>query len=226
LIMLELFKRHLRYGSVEEWKEREKVASLRHPGNPGRERKLARQVKELRAHLWKRHLAQLTPEERKEIKEGKHPSLSHTRIDQAKPIFEEFRAKVAPLPFVAEVTMVARQMEHIVIRVKLSKDVGWRVWQEQIPPYYRGFEVIVTLAGNSRPALTRESAATLIPDGMSEAEVYEQLGTNATVSLGKNGQKYLSYSFRFSPTAGKVEPKIDAMTVVLANGKVVERQFG
>jgi hypothetical protein len=225
--MLDFLKpRHLRYHSVEEWRDREKITSFRHPGKPSLEVRLSRQLQELRSHLWKRHLRDLTSDERKQIKTGKHPSQSHKRIDDAKAIFEEFRSRLAGLAYVAEVTMVARQMEHTILRVKLGQDVGWRVWQEHIPPYYRGFEVHVVFAKQERPALTQENAATLIPNGMSESDVYAHLGTTPTITLGSGGRKSLTYPFHFIPAPPKVDPKIDAITVIIANGVVVDRQFG
>jgi hypothetical protein len=217
--------RHLRYHSVEEWRARENVTSFMHPENPALEARLQRQLKELRKHLWKRHVARLTANERKELKAGTHPSRSPKGFEPAKQIFEEFRAKVAGLPFVEEVTMVTRHMEPIVFRVKVARDATWRVWQEHIPSFYRGFEVVITLAINSKPALTRESAEKLIPNGMSEADVYAHLGTNARVTHGKGG-KILTYLFHFPPPPPRVDPVIDSITVVILNGVVVDRQFG
>lgn len=215
--------RHLRYRSMEEWRERENITSFRHPENPRLEARLQRQFEELRKHLWKRHLKQLTRKERKEIKTGKHPSRSHKHIEQARVIFEEFRSRVVGLPYVAEVSMAAR--EQIAFRVRLNQKASWRVWHEQVPPFYRGFEVSVMFAPDTRPALTRENAAALIPNGMSESDVYAHLGTNATVSPGKNGEKNLTYLFHLNASP-KVDAKIDTMTVVISNGTVVDRQFG
>ena len=226
--MLDFLKpRHLRYRSMEEWREKENIRSFRHPENPELEKRLTRQLEELRKHLWKKHLAQLSPEERKQIKKGDHPSQSHMRIDQAKPIFDEFRLRVQPLPYVSDVTMVARQMhaDGIVIRLKLAQDVSWRVWREHIPTFFRGFEIQVTQAALEKPDLTRENAEKLIPNGMTEAQVYAHLGTKATISLGKNGYKFLAYSFHLPPAPPRVDPKIEGITVVLNNGVVVERQF-
>lgn len=217
--------RHLRYRSVEEWRERENITSFWHPENPKLEVRLQRHLTQLREHLWTRHLKRLSREERKQIKEGTHPSLSHKGFELAKPVFEEFRSLVARHPFVAEVTMVTQHMKPIIFRVKVARDATWRVWQEHIPAFYRGFEVVVTRAINSKPALTRETAVKLIPNGMSEAQVYEHLGTNARVTLG-NGMKSLTYLFHFPPPPPKVDPKVGSMTVLISNGVVVDRQFG
>lgn len=215
--------RHLRYRSMEEWRERENITSFRHPENPRLEARLRQQFEALRKHLWKRHLKQLTLQERNDIKAGKHSSQSHKHIEKAREIFEEFRSRVAGLPYVAEVSMVAR--EQITFRVRLGQETSWQVWHEQVPPFYRGFEVFVTFTPGARPALTRDSAAALIPNGMSERDVYAQLGTNATVSHGKNGEKNLTYLFHLNAPP-KLDAKIDTMTVVISNGTVADRQFG
>lgn len=217
--------RHLRYDSVEEWRECENITSFWHPENPRLEVRLQRQLKELREHLWKRHIRRLSAEERKQLKSGTHPSLSHKGFETAKPIFEEFRSRVAAHPFVEEVTMVTQHMKPIIFRVKVARKTSWRVWQEFIPPFYRGFEVVVTAAVNSKPALTRESADKLIPNGMTEAQVYAHLGTNARVTHGKEG-KALTYLFHFPPPPPKVDPKVGSMTVLISNGVVIDRQFG
>lgn len=217
--------RHLRYRSVEEWRERENITSFWHPGNPRLEARLQRHLTELRQYLWKRHLKQLTREERDQIKTGTHPSLSHKGFEMAKPIFEQFRSLVASHSFVEEVTMVTQHMKPIVFRVKVARDATWRVWQEHIPPFYHGFEVVVTRAVSSKPELTRESAERLIPNGMTEAQVYEHLGTNARVTLGKD-MKSLTYLFHFPPPPPKVDPKVGSMTVLISKGVVIDRQFG
>lgn len=222
--MLEFLKpRHLRYHSMEEWRERENITSFRHPENPRLEARLRRQLQGLRKHLWKRHIAQLAPWERSQLKAGTHPSMSHKGFELAKPIFEEFRTRVTALPFVEEVTMVTRHMEPIVFRVKVIQGIGWRTWQEQIPPFYRGFEIIVTSAKTPKPALTPETAEKLIPNGMAETDVYGRLGTNVRVTHGKNG-KSLKFLFHFPPLPPGVDPKVSGITVVISNGVVVDRQ--
>ena len=175
--------------------------------------------------MWSRHLKHLTRDERKQIGTGTHPSQSHKGFEAAKPIFEEFRSRVAAHPFVEEVTMVTQHMKPIIFRVKVTRGATWRVWQEHLPPFYRGFEVVVTPAINAKPALTRQSAGQLIPNGMSEAQVYAHLGTNARVTLGKD-MKSLTYLFHFPPSPPKVDPKVGSITVVISNGVVVDRVVG
>jgi hypothetical protein len=225
--MLEFLKpRHLRYHSMEEWRATENITSFHHPENPRLEARLRRQLQGLRKHLWKRHVARLTTWERKQMKTGTHPSQSHKSFEPARLIFEEFRDRASAQPYVEEVTMVTRHMEPIVFRVKVIEGTGWRMWQEHVPPFYRGFEVLVTSAKTSKPALTPESAEKLIPNGMSEADVYVRLGTNVRVTHGKNGSKSLTYLFHFPPPPPGVDPKIGGITVVISNGIVMDRQVG
>ena len=90
---------------------------------------------------------------------------------------------------------------------------------------------IICLAGlfglveGCKPALTQKTAGKLIPNGMSEAQVYEILGTNGVVSYGRHGEKCVSYFFLFTGRPPKVETKMDTMGVVFSNGVVIERQF-
>jgi hypothetical protein len=225
--MLDFLKpRHLRYRSMEEWREGENITSFRHPENPKLEKRLRRQLHSLRMHLWKRHIANLPTWERKQMKEGTHPSMALNGFEHAKLIFEEFRERVAALPYVVEVTMVTRHLERMVFGVKVIAGTGWRMWQEHLPPFYRGFEVLVSVAKSCKPALTRESAEELIPNGMGEADVYARLGKNAHVTHGKNGTKSLTYLFHFPPPPPGVDPKIAGITVVISNGVVVDRQVG
>jgi hypothetical protein len=88
-----------------------------------------------------------------------------------------------------------------------------------------GVIALLALSAGCKPALTKATAAKLIPDGMSEAGVYATLGTNATVSAGQDGQKYLVYFFPYFPAPPQVKPKIDVMTVVISNGVVTRREF-
>ena len=85
--------------------------------------------------------------------------------------------------------------------------------------------VVLALVAGCKPVLTQKSAEKLIPNGMSEARVYEILGTNASVSVGQHGEKFLLYFFRFTGAPPKVEAKIDTISVVISNGVVIGRQF-
>jgi hypothetical protein len=148
--MLSFLKpRHLRYRSIEEWMEREHIKSRVHPEDPALQDRLFQQLGALRMHLWEQHIAHLTAEERHQLESGQHPSQSHARVHQAQPIFEEFRSRVACLPYVVEVVMGMYHADRIVFDVKLASDVGWRIWQKDIAPFYRGFEVFVGLWKNS-----------------------------------------------------------------------------
>src|SRR5690349_3808908 len=94
--------RHLRYRSIEEWLEKEHITTLTHPENPSLQDRLFQQLGELRKHLWDQHFVHLTAEERQQLEAGQHPSQSHSRAAQARPVFEEFRLRMVRLPYVAD----------------------------------------------------------------------------------------------------------------------------
>jgi hypothetical protein len=73
--------------------------------------------------------------------------------------------------------------------------------------------------------LTQANAAAVIPNGMSEAEVYEILGTNGNVATGAHGEKMVMYFFPFTGKPPQIETKLPLMTVVFSNAAVIERRF-
>ncbi len=149
--------RHLRYGSIEEWMEREHITTFNHPENPALQDRLFEQLGELRKHLYDQHLRLLTPEECRQLKAGQHPSQSHARAEQAKPIFEEFRSRMKCLPFIADVLMCMYHMDRIVFRVKLTDDAGQHRWRKEMPPFYRGFEVGVWTKSTEQGSSSKSS---------------------------------------------------------------------
>jgi hypothetical protein len=84
---------------------------------------------------------------------------------------------------------------------------------------------VLALVAGCKPILTQTSAERLIPDGMSEVQVYEMLGTNGSVSFGPHGEKYVWYFFQFTGLPPKMDTKVDVMGVVFSNGVVIARQF-
>jgi len=89
-----------------------------------------------------------------------------------------------------------------------------------------GAIVIVSAITGCKPTLTQANASKLIPNGMSESDVYKMLGTSAITSTGNHGEKYLIYFFPFFEQPPGVEPKVETMTVIISNGVVIDRQFG
>jgi hypothetical protein len=82
---------------------------------------------------------------------------------------------------------------------------------------------VLAFVAGCKPSLTEKNAEKLIPDGMSEAQVYEMLGTNYTRAVGPHGEKELLYFFKYYQPP-KVVPKINTMIVVISNGVVINRQ--
>ena len=84
---------------------------------------------------------------------------------------------------------------------------------------------VVAFVAGCKPSLTEKNADKLIPDGMSEAQVYKMLGTNYTKAVGLHGEKEILYFFKYYQPP-KVVPKVDTMIVVISNGVVIGRQAG
>lgn len=85
--------------------------------------------------------------------------------------------------------------------------------------------VLLVFAIGCNRALTQKTADKLIPNGMSEAQVYEMLGTNGVVSFATNGEKWVTYFFPFTGQPLKTKTDLVAMTVVFSNGVVIGRSF-
>jgi hypothetical protein len=79
----------------------------------------------------------------------------------------------------------------------------------------------LVIAGFTR-RLTKENADRIIPNGMSESNVYELLGTNAIAKPDVLGRKCLIYMFPFFPPPPGVKPKIASLQVIISNGVVVQ----
>jgi hypothetical protein len=79
---------------------------------------------------------------------------------------------------------------------------------------------VLSISGCKR-SLTATNANKIIPNGMSESDVYAILGTNAVVSPDNYGRKHLIYFFQFFPPPG-INIKIASLQVIVSNGVVVE----
>ena len=88
-----------------------------------------------------------------------------------------------------------------------------------------GLLVVLVIVAGCKPVLTQKNAGKVIPNGVSEAQVYEMLGTNGSVSFGPRGEKHVLYFFQFTESPPTVDVKIDVMDVVFSNGVVIARQF-
>ena len=76
---------------------------------------------------------------------------------------------------------------------------------------------------NQKPVLDKITASQLLSNGMDEMQVYKILGTNMSISTGRNGEKFLHYFFPFTGEPPGVRAKIDNITVIISNKVVIDR---
>ena len=86
------------------------------------------------------------------------------------------------------------------------------------------FLVIIFGVGCKR-VLNQDTADNVIPNGMSEAQVYDILGTNGSVTFGRNGEKFVHYFFPFTGPPLRIKTHLAAMTVIFSNGVVISKSF-
>ncbi len=85
--------------------------------------------------------------------------------------------------------------------------------------------VILASGAGCEPVLNQKSAERLIPNGMNEAQVNRLLGTNGIISTGWHGEKFIHYFFAFVEQPPGIKNELVALTIVISNGVVIERQF-
>ncbi|HTB85720.1 MAG TPA: hypothetical protein VK742_18890, partial [Candidatus Sulfotelmatobacter sp.] len=87
------------------------------------------------------------------------------------------------------------------------------------------FLIALAAITGCRPALTRDNAKSLIPDGMGEAQVYQLLGTNGVTTYNQHGKKSVMYWFEFIGPPPGIKTKVDNITVTFSNGVIIGRYF-
>ena len=121
--------------------EAEGIKTLLRPDNPSMQDRLFAQLGELRQKLWDNHFSTLSDDERKEFSQGMHPSQSHSRAPQAQPFVEEFEKRFASLGYIKKIALGFYHGDRLVISVSFSEDVPRKRWAQDLPAYFRGFEV-------------------------------------------------------------------------------------
>lgn len=108
----------------------------------------------------------------------------------------------------------------------LSRSIGRQLIDMKLSFRPTGCALLITIVGlGCKPVLNQKTAERLIPNGMSEAEVYKILGTNGLDSSGRNGEKIVHYFFPFTGQPPKIKNDLPAMTVVFSNGLVISKQY-
>ena len=134
-------KRHLKYSTVWEWKEKEGVPDdfFRYHDTSQRDRWIT-EYGELRQHLFEKHIKTLTPEEQQMFREKRHPSQSHSFSDGAKPYCESLAAELKLLGIIFEnIELGFYQMDRIILCVNI--DPQQKIVPVQLPWLHRGFEI-------------------------------------------------------------------------------------
>lgn len=70
---------------------------------------------ELRRHLFAKHIKTLSRQERKQLKQGTHPSQSHKFADQAQPFATALEKEMKGMGYECRVTLGWNQMDLIVL---------------------------------------------------------------------------------------------------------------
>ncbi len=132
---------HLNYDSFEAWAEGEGLPKdwTKHPDKDQRDL-WWHQYAELKQHLWQRHVATLTSEERQEFEARSHPSLSHDFRERAQPFTEYLKEELARRGYNAEVRLGFYHLDRIVLNAVLDRTPPDRL--RGVPWLFRGFEVL------------------------------------------------------------------------------------
>src|SRR5262249_26820920 len=119
-------KNHLEYTSIASWFHGDSVPKgfgVEYGSGRGPDFKVyVTQYCELRQHLFDKHLMTLPDEIQKQLKTGKHPSQSHSRIKQAEPVLQRLKDILAGLDFVENVSIKNAQMDLVQFNVTLKNE--------------------------------------------------------------------------------------------------------
>jgi hypothetical protein len=133
-------KRHLTYPSVEAWLKGEGLTtSIVQIADPVERDRRITEYGELRRHLFANHAKTLSVAEQRQLKEGPHPSQSHSFAERAQPFAIFLREYLAHLGFNAQVSLGWYHMDRIVLYANLSEDPKER--HAELPWLFRGFEI-------------------------------------------------------------------------------------
>ena len=94
---------------------------------------------DFRERIWKKHAKTLSAKERRQFREGTHPSQSHEFQERVGPFLESLREHLANKGMSAKVSVGFYHMDRIVLSVDLEIDPEER--RGELPWLYRGFEV-------------------------------------------------------------------------------------
>lgn len=135
-------KRHLRYNNLYDWFVGERVPErFVFLDDPTEREKWITQYAELRQHLFDQHVRTLVPEEQMRIKEGRHPSQSHSGAEEASRYCESLVMHLADIGYRARVSIGFYHMDRIVLTAELDHMPAMAEYGKLLPLYYDGFEI-------------------------------------------------------------------------------------
>ena len=95
---------------------------------------------ELRQHLFDKHLKTLPAEIQQQLKNGLHPSQTHSKIKQAEPVLQRLKDLLSGLDYLNDISIKRAQMDLVQLKVTL-KNEPTLAQEERIPEYFEGYVV-------------------------------------------------------------------------------------
>jgi hypothetical protein len=161
-------KLHLRYPSVWRWFQAEGVPiPLTRIADPAERARRQREYDELWRWLFVNHLAGRPEDEQRLFREGRHPSQSHDRADDAEPAAELLRGELAARGIAAEVSVARLYDGRTVLDVLLPEWPLAGQWPDDLG-FFRGYEAHIYTwqpPGDLRPPTQRRGNTRAAPPG-------------------------------------------------------------
>jgi hypothetical protein len=129
-----------KFKCIEAWTE-EFGDPLRNPMDVGSD--LFERFTAFRDALWQLHYRALSTEDQRLLDTGMHPSLEHSRINEALPFVRDLKQELLGLDYVKDVGVGVYHGDTLVLQVNLSRLVSWKEYRAHIPQLFRGFMVFV-----------------------------------------------------------------------------------
>ena len=102
---------------------------------------------ELRRHLFAKHATTLSDIDQQKLRDGKHPSQSHSFATDAEPYRERLDSHLRTLGISAvEIALSWYHMDRIILSVTLS-DADYELTESSRPWLFQGFEVLYQPSG-------------------------------------------------------------------------------
>lgn len=135
-------KSHLKYTSTSSWFHGESVPkgfALEYGSGRRPDYKVyVTQYRELRQHLFDKHMKTLPDEIQTQLKNRQHPSQTHAKKQQAEPVLQRLKDTLSGFDFVKDVSIKMAQMDMVQFNVSLKNEPTIEQ-AEMIPEYLEGY---------------------------------------------------------------------------------------